>query len=109
MIERVDKPWGGTMTFVKNENVTVNILKIENGHETSVHSHINRDEDIYVLKGKVRIHYGHGPKEKLETVILGKGGGIVIARSMLHGISALDDTLILEISHGEYNEEDKNI
>ncbi len=106
MIERLDKPWGGFITFAKNEKVTVKILKIEQGQETSLKTHKHRDEDWYVLKGKVRIQYGYSPKERLETIVLSKGGGIVIARGMIHRVSAIDDTLILEISRGAFDEND---
>jgi len=106
MIERVDKPWGGFMTFAKNEKVTVKILKIEQGQETSLQNHRNRDEDWYVLKGKLRIQYGNDIRERLETIVLNKGGGITIARGMLHRASAIDDALILEVSHGQFDEAD---
>ena len=106
MIERVDKPWGGYMTFVKNENVTVKILKIVAGEETSLQSHKHRDEDWYVLKGKVRVQYAYGPRERQDSIVMNKGGGIVIARGMLHRATAIDDTLILEISRGQFDEND---
>jgi len=105
-MERVDKPWGGFVTFAKNEKVTVKILKIVSGEETSLQSHKSRDEDWYVLKGKVRVQYGHSTKERLSTLILNKGGVITIARGMLHRCTALDDTLILEISRGQFDEAD---
>jgi len=106
MVERVNKPWGGELVFSKNEKVTVKILKIEQGHETSLQTHRRRDEDWYVLKGKVRIQYGHSPRERLDTIVLNRGGGITVARGMLHRVTAIDDTLILEISRGEYSDAD---
>ncbi len=106
MIEKVDKPWGGELIFLKNEKATVKILKVEQGHETSLQTHRKRDEDWYILKGKVRIQYGYSPKERLDTIVLNKGGGIVIARGMLHRVSAIDDALILEISRGSFDEAD---
>jgi mannose-6-phosphate isomerase-like protein (cupin superfamily) len=105
-MERTDKPWGGFVTFAKNEKVTVKILKIVGGEETSLQSHKSRDEDWYVLKGRVRVQYGHSPKDKLNTVVLNKGGVITVARGMLHRCTALDDTLILEISRGQFDEND---
>jgi len=105
-MEHVDKPWGGELVFTRNSKVTVKLLKIEQGQETSLQSHRHRDEDWYVMKGKVRIQYGNSPKERLDTIVLNKGGGITIARGMLHRVTAIDDTLILEVSRGEFDDND---
>ncbi len=101
----VDKPWGGYITFAKNEKVTVKILRIDRGEETSLQSHRNRDEEWFLLKGKVRIQYGHYV-DKLNLKVMQKGEVMQIPRGLLHRTSGIDDSAILEISRGEFDEED---
>jgi mannose-6-phosphate isomerase-like protein (cupin superfamily) len=105
-MEKAEKPWGGYIAFARNEKVTVKILKIAQGGETSLHSHKNRDEDWFVLSGKAGVQYGYSPKGPFQNVTLGKGGGIVIARGMVHRVKGLEDTLILEVARGQADESD---
>ena len=104
-MEHVDKPWGGYITFARNEKVTVKILRLDKREEMSLQSHKKRDEEWYIVKGRVRVQIGHSG-EMLENMVLKKGDTVEIPRKVMHRASGIDDSLILEISRGEADEED---
>jgi cytidyltransferase-like protein len=100
--KKVDKPWGNFKTFVENKKVTVKILTINKGEETSLQSHNHREEHWYVLDGSVRIQAGRFAK----TRIYRKGDSILIPQKTLHRVTAISNGRILEISYGKFSEDD---
>lgn len=95
------RPWGSFTRFTNNELSTVKILHINKGEEFSLQYHTHRQEFWKILKGNPEITIGeeiHHPKE---------GEEFVIAPNTNHRISArVDDVTVLEISTGEFDEDD---
>jgi mannose-6-phosphate isomerase-like protein (cupin superfamily) len=100
--KKVEKPWGNFSTFVENKKVTVKILTINKGEETSLQSHNHREEHWYVLDGSVRIQVGHSAK----TRIYRKGDSILIPQKTLHRVTAISNGRILAISYGKFSADD---
>lgn len=95
------KPWGSFTRFTNNEPSTVKILHINKGEEFSLQYHTNRREFWKILKGHPEIIAGEmieHPEEDAE---------FIIEPQVSHRISApLDDVAVLEISTGQFDEDD---
>ena len=53
---RVDKPWGYEIIWAKADRYVGKILHIEPGHVLSLQYHNEKDESIYILSGRLRLH-----------------------------------------------------
>ncbi|MBX4200056.1 phosphomannose isomerase type II C-terminal cupin domain [Candidatus Parcubacteria bacterium] len=94
------RPWGNFLEFTKNTISTVKILTVNAGEAFSLQSHSGRDEFWYVLSGTGTIQVGE------EKFLINKGDNHYIPRGSKHRISAHGAVEVLEISLGEFNEED---
>ena len=95
------RPWGSFTRFTNNEPSTVKILNVNKGEQLSLQYHNHREEFWKVIKGSPEIVIG-------EEVHKGKEGDeFFIKVNTNHRISAPeDDVAILEISKGEFDEND---
>ena len=95
------KPWGSFKRFTLNEVSTVKLLYINAGEELSLQYHNKREEFWKVVKGHPHIVIGEKSIEAEE------GEEFSIGVGEKHRIGApKDDIIILEISKGEFDEED---
>ncbi len=95
------RPWGSFTVFTNNEPSTVKILHIDKGEEFSLQYHTHRQEFWKIIKGNPEVIIGSDklyPKE---------GEEFIIEPKVKHRINApKDDVTVLEISRGEFDEED---
>ncbi len=106
------RPWGGYTLFADNERCSVKILEVSG--QLSLQSHNYREEKWYVISGKVEVRLGkvlgnwEETKKSLEKVVLEEGGSVIIPIQCVHTLKCLSEVpaRILEISTGEYREED---
>ena len=95
------RPWGNYERFTENQKSTVKILTINPGEAFSLQSHKDRDEFWHILSGEGRLIIG---QETFEAEV---GMDKFILRGINHRIEAGNETLVvLEISLGDFNEED---
>jgi mannose-6-phosphate isomerase-like protein (cupin superfamily) len=96
-----NRPWGEFREFIKNEPVTVKIIKVKAGETLSLQKHSKRSEFWRVLSGSPEITIG-------EKVFIAKEGEeFNIRQGDNHRIgSGEGDSEILEISTGFFDEED---
>src|SRR5438046_3798827 len=52
----VPKPWGHELIWVQTPQYVGKILVIETGKRLSMQYHRKKDESVYVLSGKMRLH-----------------------------------------------------
>jgi len=96
------RPWGKFERFCLNELCTVKLIFITPGEEISLQSHNNRDEFWRVIRGKGEITIGHEIKEAK------RNDEFFINRKVEHRVKAGEKGIeILEISFGEFKEEDE--
>ncbi|HEY4493507.1 MAG TPA: phosphomannose isomerase type II C-terminal cupin domain [Candidatus Paceibacterota bacterium] len=97
----VEKPWGEFREFAINEPATVKILSVNKGQEFSLQKHEHRGEFWRVLSGHPDVVIG-------DKMYKGKKGDEFTAQvGVTHRIAAPeDDVEILEISRGEFDEDD---
>lgn len=100
-IVNTNRPWGCFEQFTLNEVSTVKLHYVNKGESTSLQFHNKRDEFWKVVKGSPEITIG-------ENVFTSEvGDEYDISAGTAHRISAPnDDVVILEISLGDFDEED---
>jgi len=56
MPERTEKPWGYELLWAQSDRYLGKLLVIEPGARLSLQKHLRKDETIYVLEGRLRLH-----------------------------------------------------
>jgi len=95
-----ERPWGGFERFTLNQISSVKILTVKAGEEFSLQKHHNRAEFWRVLSGKGSVVIGD------DTFPAHKGDEFFAPPEVNHRITAQEEMEILEISLGEFDEED---
>ncbi len=97
----IQKPWGEFREFTLNDKVTVKLIKVKRGESLSLQEHHKRSEFWKILKGTPEVTDG-------EIVTRANiGDEFTVPIGVAHRISAIDDDVeFLEISHGEFDEND---
>ncbi len=94
---RVDKPWGYELIWAENDLYVGKILHVKADQSLSLQFHHQKDETMYVITGRVRIDVGPSA-DRLEVLDLPAGQGLRLRPGMVHRISALVDSDVLEAS-----------
>ncbi len=96
-----ERPWGSFRQFTKGELTTVKILNIKAGEAFSKQYHHKRKEFWYVISGEGSITVGEETKEAKA------GDEFSIDIETVHRIQGAKQGIsVLEISYGEFDEED---
>lgn len=96
-----NRPWGHFERFTKNESTTVKILTLNPEQEFSLQEHEHRTEFWKIIAGEGIVILG----EKESTANI--GDEFLVEPKMLHRAEAGGEGMkILEISFGEFDEED---
>lgn len=101
---QVERPWGEFLQFTENENTTVKLLHIKSGQSISYQFHNHRSEQWYVISGRIWI-----TKEVKDGILshqLLPGEMETIEPKEKHKMEGLEDSTILEISKGFFDESD---
>jgi len=95
------RPWGKFERFTLNEKSTVKLVYLDGDKRLSLQYHNNRSEFWKVIKGPVKVQLDK------DTRMLQEGESITIPKKAVHRlIGAGTDGLILEISIGDFDEND---
>jgi mannose-6-phosphate isomerase len=97
-VERVDKPWGFEQIFAVLEGRYVGkVLHLDAGAALSLQKHLRKDETVTVRVGRVEVEIG--PDEnRLQTVALEPGQRLHIRAGLVHRLTAVVDSEVLEVS-----------
>jgi mannose-6-phosphate isomerase-like protein (cupin superfamily) len=96
----VEKPWGNFKRFVHNKNCTVKIITVAPGGVLSLQSHNYRDELWVALDDGLRVELDG------KTFPIARGDEAFVPRGSRHRLSSDVGGRILEISFGNFDEED---
>jgi len=101
---RVEKPWGHELIWAHTERYVGKVLVIEPGKRLSLQKHLTKDESIYVMRGRLRLHL-----EDESGVVcieeLGAGEHRRIAPGRVHRFEATDVRVeLLEVSTPELDD-----
>ena len=95
---RVEKPWGWELIWAEADAYVGKLLFIRAGEALSLQYHVVKDESWLVREGRARVEVGETGDNELETVELASGDALRFPPGTLHRVTALEDTLILEVS-----------
>jgi mannose-6-phosphate isomerase len=93
----VDKPWGWELIWAETETYVGKLLFVRAGQSLSLQYHEVKDEAWLVREGKAKLELGFvgGPLETREIV---PGDAFHYRPGTVHRVTAIDDTLIIEVS-----------
>jgi mannose-6-phosphate isomerase-like protein (cupin superfamily) len=94
---RVEKPWGWELIWAESDEYVGKLLFVAAGNALSLQYHEQKDESWLVQEGTARLELGL-VGEGLETVDIGPGDAFRFAPGTVHRVTAVEDTLILEVS-----------
>jgi mannose-6-phosphate isomerase-like protein (cupin superfamily) len=94
---RVEKPWGWELIWAETERYAGKLLFVRAGHALSLQYHEQKDESWLVHEGRASLEVG-ALGDSLETVEIGPGDAFHYRPGTVHRITALEDTLVLEVS-----------
>jgi mannose-6-phosphate isomerase len=95
---KVEKPWGHELIWAKTEDYAGKLLFIRAGQSLSLQFHREKDESWYVLEGKVELELGEVGQAVLTTEVVGAGAAFRFRPGIVHRVTAVEDTTILEVS-----------
>lgn len=96
-VQRVDKPWGYELRFVRTDRYAGKLLFIRAGSQLSLQYHETKDEAFYVQSGTLQLVLGR--EQTAET--LRAGDARRIEPGTVHRFRAVTDTLLFEVSTPE--------
>tara|TARA_B100002019_G_C21124374_1_gene525014 strand:+ start:481 stop:885 length:405 start_codon:yes stop_codon:yes gene_type:complete len=88
----VEKDWGYEIWMANNleENYCGKILKIYEGHKSSMHYHLKKHETFYILSGELRVELIYTKSGNKGYKILKQGDTMEIERGQPHQLIAYD-------------------
>jgi mannose-6-phosphate isomerase-like protein (cupin superfamily) len=98
-IDRVDKPWGYELRFVRTDRYAGKVLFIKAGSQLSLQYHEQKDEAFLVQSGQLELVLGAGEKQRVET--LGANEAWHVEPGTVHRFRAVTDCLLFEVSTPE--------
>lgn len=100
---RVEKPWGHEVHYGLTDRYCGKILVVNAGEALSLQYHEHKDESWYVQSGRASLELGTlgGERSVLE---IGPGDAFHFAPGTVHRVTALEDTVILEVSTPELDD-----
>jgi mannose-6-phosphate isomerase len=95
---RVEKPWGWELIWAETDAYVGKLLFIRAGEALSLQYHQVKDESWLVREGLARVELGVADEGNLETIEIGEGDALHYPAGTLHRVTAVEDTLIVEVS-----------
>ena len=93
----IDKPWGYELIWAESETYVGKVLFVRSGQALSLQYHEQKDESWLVQSGRASLELGEVGGD-LETFEIGTGDCFRYRPGTVHRVTALEDTLILEVS-----------
>ena len=95
---RVEKPWGWELVWAETDAYVGKLLFVRAGEALSLQYHEVKDEAWLVREGLARLELGELGGPGLETVEIREGDALRYPPRTLHRLTAIEDTLIVEVS-----------
>jgi mannose-6-phosphate isomerase-like protein (cupin superfamily) len=98
-MERVDKPWGYELRFIRTDRYAGKVLFIKAGSQLSLQYHEQKDEAFLVQDGTLELVLGKGAEQRV--VRLEGGGSYHVTPGTVHRFRAVTDCTLFEVSTPE--------
>jgi len=100
---RVSKPWGFELIWAETDRYVGKLLHIDAGRRLSLQRHLIKDESIYVLSGRLRLHL-EGDDGTVHASEVGPGEYRRVATGRIHRYEAIETTELMEVSTTELDD-----
>ena len=97
---KTEKPWGYELLFAHTGRYAGKLIFIKAGHRLSLQYHQEKDESMYIYKGKALIEI-EGSDGQLVQSIAQPGYCLRIPPLTKHRLQAIEDTILFEVSTPE--------
>jgi mannose-6-phosphate isomerase len=94
---KIDKPWGSELIWAETESYVGKLLFVRAGESLSLQYHEVKDESWLVQEGRATLELGEVGGE-LEMLEIAKGDAFRFRPRTVHRVTALEDTLVIEVS-----------
>ena len=98
IVDYRERYWGHIKTLFADDNLTVKIIEMNKGSQSSLEYHVSKDEFYYIFSGKLKLGSRIGRGENV-SVLLEQGDIYHIPPGLMHMRIALEDTVIIEWSN----------
>jgi mannose-6-phosphate isomerase-like protein (cupin superfamily) len=100
---RVEKPWGWELIWAQAEGYVGKLLFVRAGESLSLQYHERKDESWLVQEGRAALELGELGSD-LTTIEMGPGDAFRFRPGTVHRVTALDDTLVVEVSTADLDD-----
>ena len=100
---RVDKPWGHELIWTLTDRYCGKVIVIETGRRLSLQYHERKDESIYVLSGRLRLHL-EDDDGTMTVRELGPGDSARVPVRRRHRFEAAERVELIEVSTPELDD-----
>ena len=100
---RVDKPWGWELVWAETDAYVGKLLFVRAGESLSLQYHETKDESWLVREGRATLELGDLDGE-LDSIEIAPGDAFRFRPGTVHRLSALEDTLVVEVSTPELDD-----
>jgi mannose-6-phosphate isomerase-like protein (cupin superfamily) len=94
---KVDKPWGWELVWAETERYVGKLLFVRAGESLSLQYHEVKDESWLVREGRACLELGALGSD-LTSSEIGPGTALRFPPGTVHRLTALEDTLVVEVS-----------
>ncbi len=102
-VSSIVKPWGGEEVLAHTELYALKRIHVRAGSRPSLQYHERKSESLYLLSGLMKIEMGDS-RDSLVADRLHPGEIVDIPKGRLHRVSALEDSVIIEVSTPELDD-----
>ncbi|MCL4558117.1 MAG: cupin domain-containing protein [Deltaproteobacteria bacterium] len=95
---RIDKPWGYELVWAESDLYIGKVLFLRAGTRSSLQMHRQKDETMFLSKGRVMLEFPDSPGPGDRQVELKEGSSIRIHPGTRHRINAVTDSYLYEVS-----------
>lgn len=100
---RVEKPWGHEVIWAHTDRYAGKVIVIEAGRRLSLQLHDRKDESLYVVAGRLRLHLESGDG-RMAAFDLGPGDHAHVPVGRRHRFEALERVELIEVSTPELDD-----
>jgi len=101
-VTRVEKPWGYELHWAKTDRYVGKLIHINKGHALSLQYHNQKDETIFLWRGKLLFEIE--VNGKLEAREMQPGESVHVTPPTVHRMTAIEDVDVFEVSTPELHD-----
>ena len=95
---RVEKPWGYELIWAKADRYVGKILHIKAGHQLSLQYHREKEETIFLSRGRMKFLFEEKQGQGLKEILMEPGDAHHVPPHSTHRMIAVEDCDVFEVS-----------